>query len=326
MSIEEKVRLFFRRLKASRETCYLLGVSGGADSVVLLRVCTKLFPPEKLGVLYVDHGVRKESAQELAFVRALSERSGIPFFARKLTRQRKRKESVEEWLRRGRYAAAAQVLKQSGFAYFVTAHHSRDLAEAFLMKLCSGGGLQALWPLQEVGQVEGVPVLRPLLRVNKKEIDQYRKRHQLSIMEDPSNENLDYLRNRVRKKLLPFFEELLRKPLEEGIAKSALLAAEDLKFLSEKAAAQEKLLQQRGEGELLLEDAFRQLAIPIQRRLLQTLFRRHLPVSYTFDRGEAVLHLLNKPRKKRLILGECVVERVPEGVLFSFPKTERLSQ
>ena len=196
-----------------------LAVSGGADSVALALLLTrggkKKNAAKRFVVLHVDHGLRRESAEEYRFVRALAKRLGVPFRGTHAKVERRRGESVEMAARRVRLAFFADCMERLGLDAIATGHHMDDLAETFLMKLRRA----SLCGMRETSEVGGIRFVRPLLGCRDSELREYLVRYGEEWREDATNDDLSVERNRVRREVIPFLERTLDKDLVEHIAR-----------------------------------------------------------------------------------------------------------
>lgn len=198
-------------LVASRpEAPFVLAVSGGLDSVVLLDLAAAAYPKERLTVAHFDHRCRPESAEDWAFVEGLARRAGLRCIA---AASRESGPRSEARLREERLAFLESVDET---AWILTAHHADDQLETFLMRLLRGTGLRGL---------SGIPprrgrFVRPLLRIPRCELARHAALRGLEFREDPSNRASDYLRNRVRHGVVP---ELKALAADHG-GEAALLA------------------------------------------------------------------------------------------------------
>lgn len=212
----------------------VLGVSGGADSVCLLFLLQeyrKKVPFEMLAV-HVNHGIRGKAAEEDgAWVEALCREQGLAFrleCADVTGFAAREKCSEEDAGRRLRYEAFRQAAEEFGGTKIAVAHNAGDRAETMLLHLFRGTGLKGLRGIEPVreeetwpswlsgclsggitgasGREAGIAVIRPLLCLERSEIEQYLKERGLSWRTDATNEGDDYTRNRVRHHLLPWVE------------------------------------------------------------------------------------------------------------------------
>lgn len=167
---------------------YVVAVSGGVDSVVLLALLAKQYPGQ-LVVAHVDHGIRHDSANDTAFVRALATRYGLPC---RSTALQLGKRASEAQAREGRYGFLRRLAKEYA-APIATAHHADDVIETIIINLLRGTGWRGL------AVMGAADVYRPLVNRHKTELYEYALRHRLEWCEDYTNATDVYLRNRVRR-------------------------------------------------------------------------------------------------------------------------------
>lgn len=169
---------------------YLVAVSGGVDSVVLLDMLAKT--EHHLIVAHVDHGIRgEESAADARFVRALAKKYQVPFV---MTELNLGASASEEQAREGRYEFLFAQAEKFG-ATVATAHHRDDLVETVALNLTRGTGWRGLGVLDRPG------ITRPLLALTKAQLYDYALKNRLEWVEDATNGTDAYLRNRLRAKL-----------------------------------------------------------------------------------------------------------------------------
>jgi len=200
---------------------YVLAVSGGVDSVVLLDMFVKnrflisqsLFPDPQIIVAHFDHGIRDDSHKDAEFVESLAKKYGLTFISK---REELGKNASEEKARDQRYAFLRSVAKKHD-AELVTAHHADDVIESVAINLLRGTGWRGLAVLDS-------DVIRPLTEMNKSEILAYAKKHKLKWREDYTNETDDYLRNRMRRKLASLDKDTKRQILALWAAQKELKA------------------------------------------------------------------------------------------------------
>ncbi|AWW73815.1 tRNA lysidine(34) synthetase TilS [Erythrobacter sp. KY5] len=176
-----------------------LAVSGGPDSLALLLLGAAARPGE-VAVMSIDHGLRPEAAQEVAFVESLCRTLGIPFTAAKVAPG---SGNLQARAREARYAALVQWAAQQGLGAVATAHHIDDQAETLLMRLARGSGIAGLAGVREWTHLpqSDVPLIRPLLGFRKTELEAVVKSAAIAAVRDPSNENPAFDRVRVRQHL-----------------------------------------------------------------------------------------------------------------------------
>jgi len=168
---------------------YLLAVSGGIDSVVLLDKMIK--EGREVIVAHFDHGIRDDSAADARFVEVLSKKYGVPFVTR---REELGKGASEDHARKRRYAFLLDEAKKRG-AVVATAHHSDDIIETIVINLSRGTGWRGL------AVFDSKTIYRPLLKETKAALRHYALEQRLEWVEDSTNSSSDYLRNRIRQRI-----------------------------------------------------------------------------------------------------------------------------
>ena len=173
---------------------YVVAVSGGVDSVVLLHLLSSR-PGLRLTVAHLDHGIRPESAGDERFVRQLAAKMKLPFEAERVELGPAASEAAA---RRVRYDFLERVSTAAKADAIVTAHHLDDVLETAVINLVRGGGRKGLTALNS-----RPGLARPLLRVTKREILDYAAGQSLEWREDDTNQDGRYLRNHIRHHLMP---------------------------------------------------------------------------------------------------------------------------
>jgi tRNA(Ile)-lysidine synthetase-like protein len=169
---------------------YVLAVSGGIDSVVLLdmMIAKKKYD---ITVAHFDHGIRSDSEDDACFVRGLAENYGVPYVTR---REELGSKASEDQARNRRYLFLHGVALERN-AILVTAHHADDAIETIAINLTRGTGWRGLSALSAVS------VARPIVHISKQSIRQYALDKRLEWVEDSTNMSTSYLRNRIRRKI-----------------------------------------------------------------------------------------------------------------------------
>ncbi|MDB5183626.1 MAG: hypothetical protein JWO07_307 [Candidatus Saccharibacteria bacterium] len=203
---------------------FIVAVSGGVDSVVLLDKLSQEHAKDALIVAHFDHGIRPDSAADAEFVRGLAEKYGLAFETK---REELGPDASEELARNRRYEFLRTVAKKYE-AVIVTAHHADDVIETIAINLIRGTGWRGL-------AVLGSPDIdRPLLAMTKGEIIEYARQNTLEWHEDSTNQNTKYLRNDVRQKLVGLdadTKELLRLYRQRQVALKQMIDAETATYM-----------------------------------------------------------------------------------------------
>jgi len=192
-----------------RDGCrVLVAVSGGGDSVGLLALLLSARPRPDLvlGVVHVHHNLRGvEADRDEAAVNALAKSLHLPFARARLRGKPEKGQSVEEWARLGRYAAMERLREKGGWDWVVTAHSLDDQAETVLMRIARGTGLQGLAGIRPQAE----RVIRPVLSFTGAQLRQAAELCGLSYLEDSTNADARFLRNRIRREVLPALDGAL---------------------------------------------------------------------------------------------------------------------
>ena len=219
----------------------LAAVSGGADSVCLLLVLKTL--EKSLGIrvtaFHLNHGLRgTEADRDERFVRELCERLQVPLNVVREDVAGYAKDqgySEEEAGRILRYQWLEKTAKEFDCKRIATAHHKDDQTETVLMNLFRGSGLRGLGGIRPVRELSGtLTLIRPLLGINRQEIEAYLIEEKELWCEDSTNKELIYARNKVRNGLIPWIRENINDRAEEHILKTAAFASQaDEYFVSQ---------------------------------------------------------------------------------------------
>lgn len=261
--IAERVLAFLQAQGMQPGAHAVVGLSGGADSVCLLHVLQSLDTlPLRLTAVHVNHGLRgEEAARDERFCRQFCGAHGIAFLAVHVdvpAESAKTGEGHEACGRRLRYAAFRKAAGEDG--YILTAHTADDNAETVLLHLLRGTGLSGLCGIPPVRG----NILRPLLSCTRADVEQYCAQHDLTYMTDSTNESDLYLRNRMRREVLPILKTMNPSALE-AFSRMTEAVRVDEAFLKESAQeAAKTVITSRGVD----EQALLKLPPALQRRVL----------------------------------------------------------
>ena len=216
----------------SSEQVYVVAVSGGVDSVALLHMLVNHSLQNnkiqntnyKLIIAHFDHGIREESGDDAQFVADLATKYGLSF---ELGRANLGPDASEETARDARYNFLRQCCINYNATGVITAHHQDDLVETALINLIRGTSWRGLASLELSSSAFGFNILRPLLNISKKEILRYAEAHELQWVEDSTNQNLEYLRNYVRRTLIPSAQ--VKDPLFTEKLTALIVSSQSLK-------------------------------------------------------------------------------------------------
>ncbi len=230
----EKVRSYIEQHHMILEQDKIvIGVSGGADSVCLLFMLMEIgkLYPFSLYVVHVNHGLRgADAVRDALFVQNICEKQGLPFYLYEEDVSAYAGEhglTLEEAGRIIRYRAFEEVREKVGAARIAVAHHKDDQAETVLFRLFRGSGIKGLGGILPVRDA----IIRPLLCVDRKEIEQYLEEHRLAYCTDITNASSHYTRNIIRNSLLPMIEEEIQERAASHIAETAELMQEAEQYI-----------------------------------------------------------------------------------------------
>jgi tRNA(Ile)-lysidine synthase len=289
----------------------LAAVSGGPDSVALLDVLCALREPLALTLtaIHVHHGLRPEADAEADGVRRLCERLGVTCHVERVTVKRQAPwDGLEAESRRARHAALERVARAVGAARIATGHTADDQAETVLMRLLQGAGPRGLGGMAPVrGRL-----IRPLIETRRSAIEAYLRERGLSWVEDPSNRDPRFLRNRIRHDLLPFMAELTGASVVEALGRSAAAARAVVADLEARARADLARLGTRdGTGVTLDVDVLAERPLELAVEMLRqaaALQGETRPLRGPAHRALRRL-LAGTPRRRAARLGRLAVER-----------------
>jgi tRNA(Ile)-lysidine synthase len=221
-----------------RNRTYLIGVSGGRDSVALLHQLVEL-GYGRLVVCHLDHQLRgRASKADARFVERLTAKLHCEFEIERtdvVALARTSKHSVETAGRMARYEFFARVARSRRCHTIFLGHHANDLVETFLMNLFRGAGPVGFGGMREitsrrVSRTE-LRIVRPLLAVWRQEIDQYVRARRLNFRDDISNESLAPVRNRMRRRVIPYIEKQLGRNVRSAIWRAAIISADEAEWI-----------------------------------------------------------------------------------------------
>jgi tRNA(Ile)-lysidine synthase len=300
---------------------YLIGVSGGRDSVALLHWLI-ILGYRKLVVCHLNHQLRGRSSDaDARFVQKLVARNNEKFVeqalrlpgtkkgnrsARPTTQTprfdfepgaanvralaKKKKMSIETAAREARYSFFAKAAKRHRCRTIFLAHHADDLVETFLLNLIRGAGLAGLAAMPDVStrRVDDVTlkIVRPFLSVWRTEIDDYVREHRLKFREDASNKNLLPMRNRIRNRIIPYLEKIVGRNVRQNIWRTAIIAADEENWIDNAVAD--------STNRDLSVSKLRALPVALQRRAILKWLRAQKVSEIGFDVIERVRSLVDR--------------------------------
>ena len=203
-----------------------VAVSGGADSVFLLHALRDLASrwDLKLSVVHVEHGIRGvASLADAEFVRGLAEATELPFHLLEVNVPAS-DDNLEQAARRARHEFFQELIASGQIDRIATGHTRSDQGETVLYRIVRGSGLAGLAGILPVTD-EGL--VRPVLELTRREIEQWLKDRAIAWREDETNQDCAYARNRLRHDVFPLLREYLNPRVDEALANLAALAQDE---------------------------------------------------------------------------------------------------
>ncbi len=317
----------------------VVGVSGGADSVCLLYLLTKLRRerPLRLLAVHVNHGLRPEAGKDAAFVQDLCYCWEVPFclvqedvgaFAKD------RGVSCEEAGRLVRYRAFGEALERlkeetGEGGCIAVAHNSDDRAETLLFHMLRGSGLTGMGSIRPVRENrDGSRIIRPLLSCTRAEIEAYLQGEGIGFCTDATNGQDVYTRNKIRNRVFPYVEREISGRAREHLSREADLLAKTADFIEEQTKSAIYRCCVQGQGRLEFDTAaFGQENPYLQDQMILFAFHmlgsgRNLSSAHVAEVGKLFLPACVSGRRVRLPFLQVDVRREFGRVVFSVLKAE----
>jgi tRNA(Ile)-lysidine synthase len=301
----------------------VIGVSGGSDSVALLHLLSVLRPHNRCIAVYIDHGLRPlETDAELKLVKTLAESFSATFLALTVDvagKQKKKKCSLEEAARHLRYQALETVRKRYKGQCIAVGHTSDDQAEEVLLRLIRGSGSAGLSGMA----IQNGFIIRPLLHESKKTLRAYLNEQNITYCEDSSNNDLRFLRNKIRHDLLPNLEQGYNQSIRTTLIQTAAILDEENKLLD---SLTDKLFQKvctlKPEQVTLDLATFPREHFALQRRIFEKICWQ-MAARPSFKQIASLLNLIHQQNGSEIHLSKGLrALKQQETILFHYPVKE----
>ena len=276
MSLADRVANSLSDLGVLVDARLVVGVSGGADSLALLYILREVLGGDRLLVAHLNHGWRATAVLDAQFVTQTAANWGLPCVVETADTPALAQQhglSPEEAGRLARYRFFGRVAQAWGATAVAVAHTADDQAETVLLNFLRGSGLAGLGGMKAIApmpEAPHIPLLRPFLGVSRAEVEAYCRQHGLTPLQDPTNDDLSYRRNRIRHQLLPALADY-NPQIQTHLRQLAEIASADEAALEEMVTAVfPTLTPQQGPGWLSLDrPGWLALPLALRRRVLR---------------------------------------------------------
>jgi tRNA(Ile)-lysidine synthase len=208
--------------------------SGGADSTALLLAAARRWPGQ-VTALHVHHGLQAAADEFVKNCTAVCAPLGVPLQVLRVDARHRSGQSPEDAARNSRYRALALAAQQAGLTCVLLGQHADDQVETLLLALGRGAGLPGLSAMPAQFERSGMRFYRPLLQTAGSDLRQWLERQGVAFVDDPSNADERFTRNRLRARVLPALQDALPQ-FRQTFARSARHAAQAQTLLDELAA------------------------------------------------------------------------------------------
>ncbi|MDR2426892.1 MAG: tRNA lysidine(34) synthetase TilS [Endomicrobium sp.] len=283
----------------------LLAISGGTDSMCMFDLFRRLSKKVNMELLAAtfDHGLRKESIKESKMVKNFSKKFNIECISEKIDVKKYAKEkgvSIETAGRNLRYENLEKIAVKHKCSKIATAHNANDNAETVLMWLLRGSG--SFTGIPQIRRLsKKVEIIRPILNIKRKDIENYVKKQKIPFCIDKSNFSDKYTRNRIRKSIIPTFEKINPSALDHIFLLNKIQERESA-YLEEKSINFLKKCVKASKNRILLDlTSFLRYNEAIRFRILKMVIPDK---KYAFQINEIMDRILAKEHSVYKISGE----------------------
>ncbi len=233
----------------------LIACSGGADSVALASALLELRDAYslRLSLAHFNHRLRRSAAGDERFVIGLAQRFGLPLYLQRediRAYARKHRQNIEEAARERRYKFLRETAARIGASKIGTAHTLTDQAETVLMRIFRGSGPTGLAGISPL--LDGL-IIRPLIEVERREVEDYLRARKLPFRQDETNRDLRYMRNRIRLRLIPYLQRNFEPGVVRQLGRLAEICREEEEFWQRAVLPELRRAILRENGDILLD-------------------------------------------------------------------------
>lgn len=312
----------------------VLGVSGGADSVFILHILKELNTKYDLNlnfiICHINHLIREEAYEDLEYVKSLAKEMDIKFESKEVNipeMKAKLKTSEEEIGREERY----KFFNEIGLENFskdnykiATAHNLNDNTETLFLNLMRGSGLDGLRGIDVVNN----NVIRPILFVDRKIIEEYLDDKNIRYVIDKTNLESDYTRNSIRNELLPFIKDKYNPNIDQTIFRTSNILKDEVDFLNnltKKTLKEITINDNRKDSSKEVKNVlkldlykFNELDIALRRRILKYIINEVFSIYKNISKtniDDAILLAYNNIGNKYMYINKHVKVSILRGII-----------
>jgi len=298
---------------------FVVAVSGGPDSLALSFLAKIYSIKKSIDIKYfiVDHKLRKNSTLEANYVQKKLKNFSIKLniLTWKGTKPRKNIQSIA---REKRYKLLTDVAKKHGIQNILLGHHLDDLFENFFIRILRGSGLKGLISLDRETHKNQVNLIRPLIKIDKKDLIYISNYIFESYIKDPSNEDDNFKRVKIRNFLKQLSLEGFDRKKFFLTIKNLKFANENIKFYTKKNLKENVTILQKKQNAILKENFFSQSNEVVFRSLAEVI--KIVGKKYYAVRGkkiDKIIHLIHSKSSFKVTLGGCIIKKVNQTVILS---------
>ncbi len=302
----------------------LVALSGGPDSVCLLHILYEMKDKFNLnlGAIHINHMLRGEEAdKDEKYIIKLCDELGIKHYVKRINIEYIAKEanvSLEVAGRNERYKAFEEIRTEYGYNKIAVAHNANDQAETVLMRIMRGTGLEGLTGIK-AKRKDGI--IRPILCLNRQEIEEYCEKKKLNPRIDASNYERIYSRNKVRLDILPYMKEHFNKEIVDTLNRMTILLQKDNEFIEEYSKKCYNIYCENYDGKLKIsQELFKKEMDSIITRVIIRAFKEISNSHQNFEMKHIyeIVNLANKNTGKKLNLtNKIICENLYGDIIFS---------
>ena len=317
----KKIKYLYKKFESifGVNKTFAVAVSGGPDSLALAFL-TKVFSIKndiKCKYFIVDHKLRAESTKEAQNVKKILYDYGIKLEILSWN-GKKPFNNIQSLARKKRYNLLFSKCKSLKISNLIIGHQLDDLFENFFIRMIRGSGLKGLTSLETKLNIDGINIIRPLLYFEKKDLEFISSKVFNFFIKDPSNENIEFKRIKIRKIIDEFKKSGLEKEKLFLTLRNLKSSDNAIKFYIEQNKRLNSFLDKKSKRLILKESFFANPYEVVFRSFSDSL--KFIGGRYFFARGKKINHILEMIKKntlKKATLADCIVKKVNQTVIIT---------